>query len=138
MIDRNQPGDREIGEVHHDPTLRRPKMDSPHGRDAVSARAVLIDAPLTPVSFSGASGYPAFAGDPPVADTGSEAAVRRLAFSIMISDADIQALVAGLFRVRIPTAMAHALNCYLWLGPDGGHRRRYRAGGQRAGHRPRA
>ena len=94
-------------------------MDSPYGRDAVSARAVLIDAPLTPVSFSGASGYPAFAGDPPVADTGSEAAVRRLAFSIMISDADIQALVAGLFRVRIPTAMAHALNCYLWLGPDG-------------------
>ena len=94
-------------------------MDSPHGRDAVPARAVLIDAPLTPVRFSGASGYPAFVGDPPVADTGSEAAVRRLAFSIMISDADIQPLVADLFRVRIPTAMAHALNCYLWLGPNG-------------------
>jgi glyoxylase-like metal-dependent hydrolase (beta-lactamase superfamily II) len=27
--------------------------------------------------------------------------------------------VADLFRVRIPTARAHALNCYLWLGPDG-------------------
>jgi hypothetical protein len=94
-------------------------MDSPHGRDAVPARGVLIDAPLTPVTFSGASGCPAFAGDPPVADTGSEAAVRRLAFSIVISDAGIQPLVTDLFRVRIPTAMAHSLNCYLWLGPDG-------------------
>jgi hypothetical protein len=37
----------------------------------------------------------------------------------VISDADIQPLVADLFRVRIPTVMAHALNCYLWLGPDG-------------------
>ena len=37
----------------------------------------------------------------------------------MISDADIQPLADDLFRVRIPTAMAHALNCYLWLGPDG-------------------
>lgn len=27
--------------------------------------------------------------------------------------------MADLFRVRIPTARAHALNCYLWLGPDG-------------------
>jgi hypothetical protein len=37
----------------------------------------------------------------------------------VISDADIQPLAADLFRVRIPAAMAHALNCYLWLGPDG-------------------
>jgi glyoxylase-like metal-dependent hydrolase (beta-lactamase superfamily II) len=37
----------------------------------------------------------------------------------VISDADIQPLAADLFRVRIPAATAHALNCYLWLGPDG-------------------
>lgn len=42
-----------------------------------------------------------------------------LAFSVVISDAGIQPLVTDLFRVRIPTAMAHALNCYLWLGSDG-------------------
>ena len=57
MIDRNQPGDMEIGKF----IMTRhcaAQMDSPHGRDAVPARAVLIDAPLTPVSFSGASGIP--------------------------------------------------------------------------------
>ena len=54
-----------------------------------------------------------------VANTGLAAAVQRLASSIVISDVDIQPLAADLFRVRIPTAMAHSLNCYLWLGPDG-------------------
>lgn len=54
-----------------------------------------------------------------VANTGLAAAVQRLALSIVISDVDIQPLAADLFRVRIPTAMAHSLNCYLWLGPNG-------------------
>ena len=52
-----------------------------------------------------------------MANTGLEAAARRLALSIVISDADIQPLVPDLFRV--PTAMTHAVNCYLWLGPNG-------------------
>lgn len=59
-----------------------------------------------------------FIDDPPGTDTTSEASVRCLALGIVISDADIQPLAADLFRVRIPAAMAHALNCYLWLGPD--------------------
>jgi glyoxylase-like metal-dependent hydrolase (beta-lactamase superfamily II) len=65
------------------------------------------------------TGYPAFIDDLPRANTGFEAAVQRLASTLVISDADIQPLVSDLFRVRIPTALAHALNCYLWLGPDG-------------------
>jgi glyoxylase-like metal-dependent hydrolase (beta-lactamase superfamily II) len=58
-------------------------------------------------------------GDLPVANTGFETAVRVLASIVVMSDGDVQHLAADLFRVRVPTAMAHALNCYLWLGPDG-------------------
>jgi hypothetical protein len=74
---------------------------------------------VAPFSSSGPSGFLACTGDPPVANTGLEAAARRSALSIVISDGDIQPLVADLFRVRIPTATARALNCYLRLGPDG-------------------
>lgn len=36
----------------------------------------------------------------------------------MVGEVDVEELVTGLFRVRIPTTRAHLLNCYLWLGTD--------------------
>lgn len=65
------------------------------------------------------TGYPAFIDDLPRANTGFRGCSPAFSIALVISDADIQPLVSDLFRVRIPTALAHALNCYLWLGPDG-------------------